>query len=96
LITLALETGPSLCFNTMLDNHHSMLNLFEDFERTQDKLEASNLLKLSQVSSPTYYIEAFLDENLEWTEYAYTERELQNLKNDAIDCGFTFTVEECN
>jgi len=78
----------------MLDNHHTMLNLFEDFERTQDKLEASNLLKLSQVSSPTYYIEAFFDGNLEWTEYAYTERELQNLKNDAIDCGFTFTVEE--
>jgi len=40
------------------------------------------------------YIEAFFDGNLEWTEYAYTERELQNLKNDAIDCGFTFTVEE--
>lgn len=78
----------------MLDNHHSMLNLFEDFERTQDKLEAENLLKLSRVSSPTYYVEAFLDESLEWTEYAYTERELQNLKNDAIDCGFTFTVEE--
>jgi len=78
----------------MLDNHHSMLNLFEDFERTQDKLEADNLLKLARVSSPTYYVEAFLDESLEWTEYAYDERELQNLKNDAIDCGFTFTVEE--
>jgi len=71
-----------------------MLNLFEAFEQSQDKLEAGNLLKLSRVSSPTYYVEAFLDQSLEWTEYAYTERELQNLKNDAIDCGFTFTVEE--
>jgi len=78
----------------MLDYHHTWLNLFDEFQATQDKLEESNLLKLSRVSSPTYYVEAFLDENLEWTEYAYTERELQNLKNDAIDCGFTFTVEE--
>jgi len=79
-----------------MDYHHAMLNLFEAFEQSQDKLEAGNFLKLSRVSSPTYYVEAFLDENLEWTEYAYTERELQNLKNDAIDCGFTFTVEEVN
>ncbi len=78
----------------MLGYHHTWLNLFDEFQATQDKLEAGNLLKLSRVSSPTYYIEAFLDENLEWTEYAYTERELQALKNDAIDCGFTFTVEE--
>jgi len=78
----------------MLGYHHTWLNLFDEFQSTQDKLEASSLLKLSRVSSPTYYVEAFLDESLEWTEYAYTERELQNLKNDAIDCGFTFTVEE--
>ncbi len=78
----------------MLDYHHTWLNLFDEFQATQDKLEAGNLLKLSRVSSPTYYVEAFLDKSLEWTEYAYDERELQNLKNDAIDCGFTFTVEE--
>jgi len=78
----------------MLGYHHTWLNLFDEFQATQDKLEAGNLLKLSRVSSPTYYVEAFLDESLEWTEYAYDERELQNLKNDAIDCGFTFTVEE--
>lgn len=79
-----------------MDYHYTMLNLFEAFEQSQDKLEAGNLLKLSYVSSPSYYVEAFLGESLEWTEYAYTERELQALKNDAIDCGFTFTVEECN
>ena len=88
------EIARHLRFNTMLGYHHTWLNLFDEFQATQDKLEAGNLLKLSRVSSPTYYVEAFLDESLEWTEYAYTDRELQNLKNDAIDCGFTFTVEE--
>ena len=78
----------------MLDYHHTWLNLFDEFQATQDKMERCNLLKLPVFSEPTYYVEAFFDGNLEWTEYAYTERELQNLKNDAIDCGFTFTVEE--
>lgn len=77
----------------MLDNHHAMLNLFESFERHQDELESRNsLLALDAVPSPTFYIEAFFNGDLEWTEYAYTDRELQNLKNDAIDSGCTFTV----
>jgi len=71
-----------------------MLGLFESFQNLQDKMDDQNLLKLSVLSEPTYYIEAFFDGELEWTEYAYTERELQNLKNDAIDCGYTFNVEE--
>ena len=79
--------------NTM-DNHNYMLGLFESFQNLQDKMDKQNLLKLPVLSEPTYYIEAFFDGNLEWTEYAYTQRELQNLKDDAIDCGFTFTVEE--
>ena len=79
----------------MLDYHHTMLNLFESFERHQDELQSRNsLLALNAVQSPTFYIEAFFDGNLEWTEYAYTERELQNLKDDAIDSGCTFTAKE--
>jgi len=78
----------------VLDYHHTWLNLFDEFQATQDKLEAGNFLKLSRVSSPTYYIEAFFDGNLEWTEYAYNERELQDLKDQAISCSFTFTVKE--
>ena len=77
-----------------MDNHNYMLGLFESFQNLQDKMEKCNLLKLPVLSEPTFYVEAFFDGNLEWTEYAYTDRELQNLKNDAIDCGFTFTVEE--
>jgi len=78
-----------------MDNHNYMLGLFESFQNLQDKMEKCNLLKLPVLSEPTFYVEAFFDGNLEWTEYAYTDRELQNLKNDAIDCGFTFTVEKC-
>jgi len=77
-----------------MDYHHTMLNLFEQFEAEQTKLEKDNLLKLSMPQSSTYYVQAFLDGNLEWTEWAYDDNELQRLKNDAIDCGFTFTVEE--
>tara|TARA_R110002049_G_scaffold274302_1_gene452221 strand:+ start:86 stop:340 length:255 start_codon:yes stop_codon:yes gene_type:complete len=79
----------------MLDYHHTMLNLFESFERHQDELQSRNsLLALNAVQSPTFYVEAFFDGNLEWTEYAYTQRELQNLKDDAIDSGCTFTAKE--
>ena len=79
----------------MLDYHHAMLNLFESFERHQDELQSRNsLLALNAVPSPTFYIEAFFDGNLEWTEYAYNERELQNLKNDAIDSNCTFIAKE--
>ena len=77
-----------------MDNHNYMLGLFESFQNLQDKMDKQNLLKLPVLSEPTYYIEAFFDGNLEWTEYAYTKRELQNLIDDAIDCNFTFTVEE--
>ena len=75
-----------------MDYHNTMLRLFERFEATQAKLEKENLLKLSVPQCQTYYVEAFLDGNLEWTEWAYNKNELQRLKNDAIDCGFTFTV----
>jgi len=47
---------------------------------------------LDAVQSPTFYIEAFFDGNLEWTEYAYSERELQELKDQALFSGCTFTV----
>jgi len=71
------------------------LNWFESFERFQDQLEANNLLKLQQSeSSSRYYVEASLNGNLEWTEWAYNEHELDLLKQDAKDCGYSYTVEE--
>ena len=53
-----------------MDYHNTMLRLFERFEATHAKLEKENLLKLSVPQCQTYYVEAFLDGNLEWTEWA--------------------------
>ncbi len=41
-----------------------------------------------------YYVEAKLDGKLEWTEWAYTAHERDQLVQDAKDCGFSYTVEE--
>jgi len=41
-----------------------------------------------------YYVEASLDGKLEWTEWAYTTHERDQLVQDAKDCGFSYTVEE--
>ena len=78
-----------------MDWHNQRLNLFESFERFQEKLETDNLLKLQQSEpSSRYYVEASLNGNLEWTEWAYDEHELDLLKQDAKDCGYSYTVEE--
>jgi len=77
-----------------MDYHHTMLNLFEEFERTQDKLEADNLLKLSMVAGITYVVTAFSGTVEEWYDYAYDTDELSVLKTAATECGFSYTVKE--
>lgn len=78
-----------------MDYHNYMLGLFESFQQHQDQLEATNLLKLKTMEPATrYYVEAKLNDKLEWTEWAYTEHECDQLVKDAKDCGFSYTVEE--
>ena len=78
-----------------MDHHNYMLSLFESFQKHQDELEATNLLKLQAMEPQTrYYVEAKLDGKLEWTEWAYTRHERDQLVQDAKDCGFSYTVEE--
>ena len=78
-----------------MDHHNYMLGLFESFQKHQDELEATNLLKLQAMEPQSrYYIEAKLDGHLQWTEWAYDERERDQLVDDAKECGFTYTVEE--
>lgn len=91
---MALETGPLffLRFNTMLDYHHTMLNLFEDFERTQDRLDSSNLLKLSPVE-PHYTVNAYKGSEHIWEDWAYDNDELASLKQIAAESGYTVTVQ---
>jgi len=76
--------------------HNQSLSVFESWQRYQDNLPDNSFFKLPDPQPPAYYIQAFLDGDLAWTEYAYDDHELQNLKNDAVSCGFTFTVEEIN
>ena len=50
--------------------------------------------RLDQFLNPTgYYFQAFLDKELVWHDYAYSRNELQQLKNEAIESGFTFLIE---
>tara|TARA_R100001510_G_scaffold22411_1_gene19623 strand:+ start:281 stop:583 length:303 start_codon:yes stop_codon:yes gene_type:complete len=94
LIHREAETLPTQHLKIM-DWHNQSLNWFESFERFQDKLEADNLLKLQQSeSSSRYYVEASLNGVYEWSEWAYDEHELDLLKQDAKDCGYSYTVEE--
>jgi len=76
--------------------HERSLSVFEAWQRYQDNLPYDSFFKLPKPAPPAYYIQAFFDGDLAWTEYAYDDRELQDLKNDAVSCGFTFTVEEVN
>ncbi len=78
-----------------MDHHNYMLSLFESFQKHQDELEATNLLKLQAMEPQSrYYVEASLDGRLEWTEWAYDEHERDQLVADAKDAGFTYTVEQ--
>ena len=63
-----------------MDHHNYRLDLFESFQQFQDQLEATNLLKLKTMEPATrYYVEASLDGKLEWTEWAYTRHERDQL-----------------
>jgi|TARA_R100000030_G_scaffold78126_1_gene61070 hypothetical protein len=78
-----------------MDFHNQSLNLFESFERFQDKLEADNLFKLQESkSSIRYEVEASLNGVYEWSDYAYDEHERDLLIADAKDCGYSYTVKE--
>lgn len=68
-------------------------SLYSHWQHAQDALEVSGLLDSLWDDRQEYYVEAFLDGELEWTEYVYGEEELQTFKDDAIRHGLTFTVK---
>lgn len=76
-----------------MDNHYAMLNLFEEFERAQDKLEASNLLKLATLE-PQYTVNAYKGSEHIWEDWAYDNDELVGLKQIASESNYTVTVEK--
>lgn len=74
--------------------HEQSLSVFEAWQRYQDNLPDGSFFKLSDPAPPVYRIDAFFDGKPAWTEYAYDDHQLQDYKDDAVSCGFTFTVEE--
>ena len=78
-----------------MDNHNYWLDLFDSFERLQTELEArESLMVLSRDIQPKWEVQAFLGQDLQWADPAYDEDELQRMKNEATEAGFTYTVEE--
>ena len=64
----------------------------DQYEFTQAMLNRGK--KLQETDPQTiYYIEAFIDDRLQWTEWATDEEERESLIRDAVTAGFTYTVE---
>ena len=72
----------------ILDYHNYTLDWYE---RHQDALEA---IDLSMPDTVAYMVTAFSGPKEEWYDYAYNEDELDGMKRDAEDRGFTVTVKE--
>ena len=79
----------------MLDYHHTWLNLFDEFQATQDRLNSSNLLKLSPVE-PHYTVNAYKGSEHIWEDWAYDKDELASLKQIAAESGYTVIVRSEN
>ena len=75
----------------MLDYHHTWLTLFDEFQATQDRLDSSNLLKLSPVE-PHYTVNAYKGSEHIWEDWAYDNDELASLKQIAAESGYTVIV----
>jgi len=75
----------------MLGYHHTWLNLFDEFQATQDKLDSSNLLKFARVE-PRYTVNAYKGSEHIWEDWAYDNDELASLKRIATESGYTVTV----
>jgi len=64
----------------------------DHYEFMQDMLDRGKQLKETDPQT-VYYIEAFIGDRLQWTEWATDEEERESLIHDAVAAGFTYTVE---
>ncbi len=76
-----------------MDFNYFSHTLYSHWQRAQDAIEVSSICDSFWDDRQEYYVEAFLDGELEWTEYVYGEEELQTFKDDATKHGLTFTVK---
>ena len=72
-----------------MDFHNATL---DQYEFTQNILDRGKQLQETDPQT-VYYIEAFIGDRLQWTEWAADEEERESLIRDAIAAGFTCTVE---
>ena len=49
---------------------------------------------LNRDIQPKWEVQAFLGTDLQWADPAYDEEELQRMKKEATEAGFTCTVQE--
>lgn len=72
-----------------MDFHNSSL---DQYEFMQNMLNRGKQLQETDPKT-IYYIEAFLDDRLQWTEWATDEEERESLIGMAVKSGFTYIVE---
>ena len=72
-----------------MDFHNMTL---DHYEFMQDMLDRGKRLQ-EEDPQTVYYIKAFIDDRLQWTEYATDKKERESLISDAVKAGFTYIVE---
>ena len=72
-----------------MDFHNASLDQYEFLQNMLDRGK-----QLQETDPRTiYYIEAFINDRLQWTEWATDEEERESLIRMAVKAGFTYTVE---
>jgi hypothetical protein len=72
-----------------MDFHNTSLDQYEFLQNMLDRGK-----QLQETDPRTiYYIEAFINDRLQWTEWATDEEERESLISMAVKAGFTYTVE---
>jgi hypothetical protein len=70
-------------FHTLTLDHHEFM---------QYMLDRNDLLH-PQEPEKIYYIQAFIENKLQWDEYATNQEERDVLIKQAVEAGFSFVVE---
>jgi len=72
-----------------MDFHTMTLDQHEFMEYMLDR----NDQRQNQNPEKVYYIQAFIENKLQWDEYATNQEERNVLVKQAIDAGFSYVVE---
>ena len=76
-----------------MDYDNMRLSLFGQFETVQALLPKDSLLKLFMADSTTYVLTAYKNNRYMWHDLATTQDELEVLKHNAENAGYTYVIE---